>query len=86
MKNMKKILFITMVTALLVGSCTKSDDEILSSKEMRFAAEFSSKTRATGSEFEVGDAMGIFVTQYENELALPLQISGNYANNSKEFS
>lgn len=85
MKNMKKILFITMVTALLVGGCTKSDDEILSSKEMRFAAEFSSKTRATGSEFEVGDAMGIYVAQYEGDFALPLQISGNYANNSKSI-
>lgn len=85
MKNMKKFIYITMVAAFLIGGCTKSDDEILSSKEMRFAAEFPSITRATGSEFEVGDALGVFVTQYNGDIAVPLQISGNYANNSKSI-
>ena len=83
MTTMKKILFITLVTALLVGGCTKSDDEITSSKEMRFVAEYPSVTRATSSAFETGDVMGIFVTQHEGDVALPLQVSGNYANNSK---
>ena len=82
---MKKIIYITMVAALLIGGCTKTDVEILSSDEMRFTAEYHSITRATGSEFEKDDAIGVFVTQYEGENALPLQLSGNYANNSKSI-
>lgn len=82
---MKKIIYITMVAAILIGGCTKSDEEIFSSNEMRFTAEYASKTRATGSEFEKGDAIGVFVTQYDGENAVPLQISGNYANNSKSI-
>ena len=83
---MTKIIYITMVAALLIGGCTKSDDEItISSNEMRFNAEYASKTRATGSAFEKGDAIGVFVTQYEGENAVPLQLSGNYANNSKSI-
>lgn len=86
LKNMKKIIYITMVAVLLIGGCTKSDVEITtSSNEMRFAAKYPSTTRATGSSFETGDAIGVFVTQYEGENALPLQISGNYANNSKSI-
>ncbi len=75
----------TMVAALLIGGCTKSDDEIFSSNEMRFTAQYPSTTRATGSEFETGDAIGVFVTQYNGESVVPLQISGNYANNSKSI-
>ena len=82
---MKKIIYITMVAALLIGGCTKSDDEVFSSNEMRFAAQYPSTTRATGSEFETGDAVGVFVTQYNGDMAVPLQISGNYANNSKSI-
>ena len=74
-----------MVAALLIGGCTKSDDEIFSSNEMRFTAQYPSTTRATGSEFETGDAIGVFVTQYNGESVVPLQISGNYANNSKSI-
>lgn len=82
---MKKIIYITMVAAILIGGCTKSDEEIFSSNEMRFTAEYASKTRATGSEFEKGDAIGVFVTQYDGENAVPLELSGNYANNSKSI-
>lgn len=82
---MKKIIYITMVAAILIGGCTKADEEIFSSNEMRFMAEYASQTRATGSEFEKGDAIGVFVTQYDGENAVPLQISGNYANNSKSI-
>lgn len=82
---MKNSIYMTMVAALLIGGCTKSDDEIFSSNEMRFTAQYPSTTRATGSEFETGDAIGVFVTQYNGESVVPLQISGNYANNSKSI-
>ena len=35
------------------------------------------------SLFETGDAMGVYVSRYEGEMATPLQVSGNYANNVK---
>lgn len=83
---MTKIIYITLVAALLIGGCTKSDEEITtSSNEMRFIVEYPSITRATGQAFENGDAIGVFVTQYAGESAVPLQVSGNYANNSKSI-
>ena len=49
---------------------------------MKFAAEYPT-TRATATAFESGDAMGVYVSQYDGEVAAPLQVSGNYANNVK---
>lgn len=78
---MKKILFLSAMAALVMSSCSKSEDEILvSSNQMQFMAEYPT-TRATATTFESGDAMGVFVSQYNGEVAAPLQISGNYANN-----
>ena len=80
---MKKILILSAMAALVMSSCTKSDDEITpTSNEMKFAAEYPT-TRATATAFESGDAMGVYVSQYDGEVAAPLQVSGNYANNVK---
>lgn len=38
-------------------------------------------TRATETSFENGDVIGLYATTYENEVAMPLQISGNWINN-----
>ena len=66
-----------------MSSCTMSDDEITpTSNEMKFSAEYPT-TRATATAFESGDAMGVYVSQYDGEEAAPLQVSGNYANNVK---
>lgn len=78
---MKKILFLSAMAALVMSSCSKSEDEILApSNQMQFMAEYPT-TRATTTAFESGDAMGVFVSQYNGDVAAPLQISGNYANN-----
>lgn len=79
---MKKILTICAAAALILSGCSKENCNPESSDQMQFTAEYPT-TRATASEFETGDAMGIYVTQYEGDQALPLQISGNYANNVK---
>ena len=80
---MKKIFILSAMAALVMSSCTKSDDEITpTSNEMKFAAEYPT-TRATATAFESGDAMGVYVSQYDGEVAAPLQVSGNYANNVK---
>ena len=80
---MKKLLILSAITALVISSCSKGDEEFTPEpNEMSFVAEYPT-TRATASAFEVGDAMGIYVSQYNGEVAAPLQVSGNYANNVK---
>ena len=80
---MKKIFILSAMAALVMSSCSKSDDEITPvSNQMQFVAEYPT-TRATTTTFEYGDVMGVYVTQYNGNIAQPLQISGNYANNVK---
>lgn len=40
-------------------------------------------TKATDSAFEAGDSFGIYAVGYEGLMPAPLQISGNWGNNSK---
>lgn len=69
--------------ALVVSSCSKNETDLIpTSNLMQFVAEYPT-TRATASSFETGDAMGVYVSRYEGEMATPLQVSGNYANNVK---
>lgn len=78
---MKKILFLSVMATLVMSSCAKSDRGVAApSNEMQFAVEYPA-TRATATDFQEGDAMGVYVTHYDGDVALPLQISGNYANN-----
>ena len=66
-------------------SCSQSEIPAMqeTSDEVTFTVEYDSQSRATGSAFENGDMMGVFMTQYDGEKASPLQVSGNYANNAK---
>lgn len=75
----------TLAAALLLAACSSSEyeDATVGSREMKFSVDYPSATRATASAFEAGDAMGVYVTQYDGEQGVPLQISGNYANNSR---
>lgn len=79
MKTYMKIICIAAF-ALALSACTKSHIEGIVN-EMRFSPAMG--TKATATEFESGDAFGVFVSKYEGEMPLPLQISGNFANNSK---
>lgn len=80
---MKKILFLSTMAALIMSGCTQREDELaIPSDQMQFSVEYPN-TRATDTAFEPNDAMGVYVTQYDNDKAVPLQISGNYANNVK---
>lgn len=80
-KTMKKIFLLSAMAVLAISSCSKGNEDISTpSNEMQFIAERPT-TRATATTFENGDAMGVYVTQYDGDAAQPLQISGNYANN-----
>lgn len=78
---MRQIFLILTAASFLLGGCSKSESEVLESNEMRFTATYPTASRATGSAFETGDVMGIYVTQYNGENPAQLQLSGNYANN-----
>lgn len=80
---MKQIILTLAAVSLLFGGCSKSETETLNPDEMRFEAAYPTATRATGTAFEKGDAIGVYVVQYNSDIAVPLQVSGNYANNAE---
>lgn len=79
---MKKNILILAVATLLMASCSKNE-EIIAPEEsvMQITATHPSATRATATGFEAGDKIGVYVTDYTGDVASPLQISGNWANN-----
>lgn len=79
MKNNIKIL--CLLSVVLLGlSCSKTDN-VTDKNTMRFSALYPNKSKATSSGFEQKDTIGVYVTQYDGAAAVPLQLSGNYANN-----
>lgn len=76
------MLILAVATLLMVG-CDKSDDmNVVEDGAMRFEVLHPSATRATATGFESGDVIGLYATEYNGEVAAPLQISGNWANNA----
>ena len=79
---MKKSILILVVATLLVSSCSQVDGISIPETEfMHISAFHPALTRATVNGFESGDEIGVFVTDYIDDVAAPLQISGNWANN-----
>lgn len=74
--------YIGMVAiALLAISCEKENNNQVEEGAMRIEVLHPSATRATETAFESGDVIGLYATEYAGEVAAPLQISGNWANN-----
>lgn len=67
--------------ALLVMGCEKEDNYQVEEGAMRIEVLHPSATRAIETAFESGDVIGLYATEYAGEVATPLQISGNWANN-----
>lgn len=62
---MKRFLIISAMATLVLSACSKSDFQpSVVSDQMRFKVEYP-MTRATATTFEVGDAMGVFVVEYD---------------------
>lgn len=79
---MKKNILILVVATLLMASCSKNDEFVVPKEGvMQITATHPSATRATATGFEDGDKIGVYVTDYTGDVASPLQISGNWANN-----
>lgn len=78
---MKKIIALATLATLILSSCTKETEGLIKDPNlMEFDAELV-YTRATATEFEAGDVIGVYVSQYEDNKPTPLQVSGNYASN-----
>ncbi len=79
---MKKIFSILAVATLLMVGCENSEDiPVVEDGVMQIEVLHPSATRATETAFEGGDKIGLYATEYNGDVASPLQISGNWANN-----
>ena len=79
---MKKIFSILVVATLLMAGCENSEDiPVVEDGVMQIEVLHPSATRATETAFESGDKIGLYATEYNGDVASPLQISGNWANN-----
>lgn len=76
---MKKIYLILTVLSIVAVSCSKSD--VKETNEISFAPTINTPTKVSGGSFEIGDVIGLFATQYEDNVSPQLQLGGNYASN-----
>ena len=68
--------------ALLAIGCENSGNTpVVEDGVMQINVLHPSATRATETAFEKGDMIGLYATEYSGDVASPLQISGNWANN-----
>lgn len=80
-----KIFTILLMSVVLLSAGCSSDEAIeqAGKKEMNFLVQHpGDKLKATSSNFETGDKIGVFVVEEEDGLAAPLQVSGNHTNNA----
>ena len=79
---MKKIFSILAVATLLMVGCENNENiPVVEDGAMQIEVLHPSATRATETAFESGDKIGLYATEYNGDIATPLQISGNWANN-----
>lgn len=75
---MKKLLWISLV--LLAFGCKQEEGfEPTDNGEIKVVAQLDS--RATMTEFEYGDKLGLYAVEYMDGVAQPMQAGGNYLNN-----
>lgn len=82
-----KRLYIPLILALAVTSCQDNTVEPMVPADdgiMRFNLAIpGAQTRVSAGAFEAADQIGLYVTDYADEMTpMPLQVSGNRANNS----
>ena len=79
---MKNIFNILAIAALLMVGCENGEDiPVVEDGVMQIEVLHPNATRATETAFEGGDKIGLYATEYNGDVASPLQISGNWANN-----
>ena len=81
--NMKKYIALATLAFVIAGCENSEDIPVVEDGVMQIEVLHPSATRATETAFEGGDKIGLYATEYNGDVASPLQISGNYANNVK---
>lgn len=85
MKTKKHILVALSLGIVLFVACLKTDDVLSIQPQeegvMIFKALHPAATRVSETQFEFGDCIGVFVVEQGDGSVVPLQVSGNWANN-----
>ena len=77
---MKKSLY--LVAVLLLAGCSKYEAAEENPLAVKFNLIYPSQVKALANAFESGDITGLYMTEYVDGAASPLQISGNAVNNA----
>lgn len=79
---MKKYIVLAALALAIVGCENNDNIPVVDDGAMQIEVLHPSATRATETTFESGDVVGLFATEYNGDVASPLQISGNWTNNA----
>ena len=75
------ISIIALAALLFVGCSSDNQVGFENPDIIKVVAELPGGSRATLTEFENGDKMGLYAVEYNGEEVAPVQVSGNYLNN-----
>ena len=78
---MKRYIVMISLALLAIGCENSGNIPVVEDNVMQINVLHPSATRATETAFESDDMIGIYATEYSGDVASPLQISGNWANN-----
>ena len=77
-----KYTVIYLAAALLAATSCSKEEGNSDNGQLLLAPALPNMSKATETEFESGDRFGIYAVEYKEDAPLPLQLSGNWANNS----
>ena len=77
-----KYTVIYLAAALLATTSCSKEEGNSDNGQLLLAPSLPHMSKATETEFESGDRFGIYAVEYKEDAPLPLQLSGNWANNS----
>lgn len=77
-----KYTVIYLAAALLATTSCSKEEGNSDNGQLLLAPALPHMSKATETEFESGDLFGIYAVEYKEDAPLPLQLSGNWANNS----
>ena len=77
-----KYTVIYIAAALLATTSCSKEEGNSDNGQLLLAPALPNMSKATETEFESGDRFGIYAVEYKEDAPLPLQLSGNWANNS----
>lgn len=77
-----KYTVIYLAAALLAATSCSKEEGNSDNGQLLLAPALPNMSKATETEFESGDRFGIYAVESKEDAPLPLQLSGNWANNS----